>query len=666
LREDKSLKKLPFFFLKASRRRKTGVQNGTIYDFSEFRLIPDDDLLLRNGLPIRLPPKAYETLALLVERHGHLVKKSELIDKVWDNAFVEEAAVSRCVWTIRTALGEDSKHQHFIQTVPKRGYKFVGQVSIVDEQRPVIETNGNGSSPPASVQVFRGAADQVTNGTRNDIGRSPRATTGSRILAGFGILGLAIGVAILGYFLLGLSASPSTVRKYFAVLPPKPIEPSNRVELYELGVADALILRLNSIDGFIARPLSETRKYTEIDQDPISVGREQKADYVLAPNYQLAEGKIRITTQLWNVATGQVEDSYIFQKTTSGIFAIQDAMAADIANKLVYKFGRKLNGPPAKWGTNNEEAYRFYQMGMAYADKAGSNFARAIESLNKAVELDPNYADAWAGLARVVRPGYGKGLQTEEEHVRSLDAINKALSIDPQLADAYVSLCDARLFYDYDAAAAEAACKRALELDPNSADAHLTYSTFLNSRLRMDEAFAENKAAMDLAPASFRIQRQYANNLYTARRYAEAEEQYKLLIDFNPEGRKVIYRRLVRTLEAEGKESEAFDYLIKLEPLEGGDDTTVAHLKEAYASSGWRGVTEERIRLSHRDPMAGAFWRAQWFAYLGDNDKALENLEECLRNRSLMMMFLRGESHYFDSLLDDPRFENLVRRIEGS
>jgi Tfp pilus assembly protein PilF len=97
-----------------------------------------------------------------------------------------------------------------------------------------------------------------------------------------------------------------------------------------------------------------------------------------------------------------------------------------------------------------------------------------------------------------------------------------------------VSLCDVRLFYDYDAAGAESACKRGLELDPNSADAHLTYSTLLNSRRRIDEALAEIKIAMDLAPASFRIQRQYANNLYAARRYAEAEEQYKRLSNFNP------------------------------------------------------------------------------------------------------------------------------------
>jgi hypothetical protein len=106
--------------------------------------------------------------------------------------------------------------------------------------------------------------------------------------------------------------------------------------------------------------------------------------------------------------------------------------------------------------------------------------------------------------------------------------------------------------------------------------------------------------------------------------------------------------------------------VLKLEPLEGGDDTTVARLKESYAASGWHGVTLERIRLSYRDPKAGAFWRAQWFAYLGDNDKALENLEECLRNRNLLMMFLPGESHHFDSLRDDPRFEDLIRRIEGS
>lgn len=628
----------------------------SVYEFQEFRLDAEHLMLYRDNTEIPLRPKQVETLLALVERRGEIVSKDVLMSRLWGTTSVEESNLIQHIHFLRKVLGETTDGRQMIETLRRRGYRFNGKLR---EPESAVAAR-----PEFRPQLVRNGTEQATNGASKDTGRSDAATSGSRILAWLGLLGLATGVAVLVYSLLGPSASPVAGKKHFAVLPPKPIDVSNRVERYELGVADALITRLNSIDGFIIRPLSETRKYTRIDQDPLLAGREQKVDYVLAPNYQLAEGKIRITIQLWNVNSGQVEDSFIFQKETSGIFAVQDAVAADVANRLMSRFNSRSNGFTVKRGTTNEEAYRLYHLGMALADKGSSNSEQAIESLTKALELDPNYANAWAGLARVVRPGYGTGLQTEEEHLRSLDAIKKALSIDPNLADAYVSLCDVRLFYDYDAAGAESACKRSLELDPNSADAHLTYSALLSSRLRMDEAFAEIKAAMDFAPASFRIQRQYANNLYTARRYADAEEQYKRLISFNTEGRKVIYRRLVRTLEALGKESEALEYVIKLEPLEGGDNTTVARLRESYATSGWRGVTVERIRLSYRDPKAGAFWRAQWYAYLGDNNKALENLEECLRNRNVLMMFLRGESHHFDSLRDDPRFEDLTRRVE--
>ena len=148
------------------------------------------------------------------------------------------------------------------------------------------------------------------------------------------------------------------------MLPAKAINSANRDEIYEIGIADSLILKLSSMKGFVVRPLSVMRKYADVGQEPLAAGREQKADYVLASNYQLEGGKIRITAQLWNVASGQIEETYKSEKDAADVFAMQDAIASEVGNVLSARFGTTPSGRTAKRGTANEEAYRLYLQGM--------------------------------------------------------------------------------------------------------------------------------------------------------------------------------------------------------------------------------------------------------------------------------------------------------------
>jgi tetratricopeptide (TPR) repeat protein len=244
-----------------------------------------------------------------------------------------------------------------------------------------------------------------------------------------------------------------------------------------------------------------------------------------------------------------------------------------------------------------------------------------------------------------------------------MDAVQKALSIDPDLSEAHTVLCENRFFFEYDFDGAETACRRALSLDPNSSLAHLAYSRLMLSRGRFDEAFAEVKTAMDLDPASFIIQRHYANVLYDSRRYPEAEEQYRRAASLNPEDGP--YERLIRVLEARGKEAEAFDCLIRWYEIRKEPPETIGRLKAAYAASGWRGAVAELIRTIEARKIPNHYAIADWYAALGNKDKAFENLEKAYQERHLMMMMIRVESHHFDLLRDDPRFADLVRRIEG-
>ncbi|HET6975406.1 MAG TPA: protein kinase [Pyrinomonadaceae bacterium] len=463
----------------------------------------------------------------------------------------------------------------------------------------------------------------------------------------------------LAYFLTNRNIR---TKKSIAVLPLKPIDATNRNEVYEIGIADSLIYRLGLMKEFFVRSLNATRKYADLTQDPIAVGREQQVDYVLASNYQLDSGKIRITWQLLNVASGQVEEIHKTENDIGDLFAMQDAVASEVENILLARFVSTSSTLAAKRRTTNEEAYRLYLQGMYLANKRNPTDARkAVETLEQAVRLDPNYAVAWAGLAYALRP-VGPVKRNNEAHQRAIEAINKALALDENLADAYSTLCENQMYFEYDFAGAEQSCKRAIELDPDSSQAHDIYSRYLLSRGHFDQAITEIKSAIDLEPTSLYSQRNLGLELFIARRYSESVVQLKRVVAMDKNFDTAQFW-LSTALAMQGNESEAFEWLMKLLALRAVDDETVQAYRMAFQMSGWQGVLRERaerFRKSGEDDIDGAAYYAQ----TGNKDKAFECLERVYLNRNLWMAYLRVDPR-LDALRDDARFDELVRRVES-
>jgi Tfp pilus assembly protein PilF len=325
----------------------------------------------------------------------------------------------------------------------------------------------------------------------------------------------------------------------------------------------------------------------------------------------------------------------------------------------------KANGPPDR-GTNNEEAYQLYQQAENLSGRRNAkNMPIALDYLNQAVSLDPDYARAWAAKAHLHRYlAEYPGADQTEQHDKSMDALRKALAIDPNISDAYSALCLNKLRYDYDNAGAETACRRALELDPDSSIGHKTYATFLYSRNRSNEAVSEIKRAIDLQPLSLEFRQTYALTLYYARQYEAEEAQWKRLLELNPT-HGYIYTRLLINQAQQGKDDIAFDYLIKkLILVDNADNRTIESFRTAYATSSWRGVTMERIKHPENEGLTGPFEVACLYAEIGDKDKAFENLEKACREHSYRIAVLEVEPQ-LDPLHDDPRWADLVRRVEG-
>ncbi len=358
-----------------------------IYGFEDYRLDAEHLMLYRGEVEISLTPKQVETLLALIEQHGEIVSKDVLMTRLWRDTAVEESNLVQNIYVLRKVLGETRNGQPMIETLRRRGYRFNSQ--LTDHPHGLPEASAaTGFVSPNGVREPQVVKQTSAIEHFSEAGWRLRPKAAALIATTL----MLAGVFIAAYLIYSPLIS-SAIGKTLAVLPPTPIDPANRDILYEIGIADSLINRLNSANGLIVRSLRSVNKYNEAEQDPLAAGREQKVDYVLASHYQLADGRIRITSQLINVASGQIEESYNFEKEASSVFAIQYGIAAQFGDKLITRFGGTAIDPAINRGTTNEEAYRLYILGSALVDKRNNEDVRkAIEKFEQAVRLDPNYA----------------------------------------------------------------------------------------------------------------------------------------------------------------------------------------------------------------------------------------------------------------------------------
>ncbi|MFN0277841.1 MAG: winged helix-turn-helix domain-containing tetratricopeptide repeat protein [Pyrinomonadaceae bacterium] len=642
---------LPNFFQNFSGREMSGEEKH-FYRFKSFRLDVKERQLLHHGNNVPLSPKVFDVLVALVERSGHLVEKDELLKLVWADSFVEEVNVARSVYALRKVLGEDENGSKFIETVAKKGYRFVAKVTEMSEpsaSAPVLS-----ESPPQIGEAVIPPAAHPNNPTR--------------------IILFTVGFATAVFLILMLSfnfrstssGDPNEIRS-IAVLPPKPLTAENRDSGYELGIADSLIFKIGSAKGIIVRSLNSTGQYTDIGQDPIAAGREQKVDYVLASNYQIADGKIRITSQLINVQSGLVEGSFKVEQENAAIFAVQDAVAANIVGPLLTKLDRKSDDPSEKRYTTNEEAYRLYIQGTVLVGKRNKESSRkAIEYLEQAVGLDPNYALAYARLAHAYNTQiYTGGTKNgDEDYLKAKAAIEKALALDPNLAEAHSYLGEMMVNYDADLAGAEREHKLAVALNPNSSTARRMYALLLSKLDRFDEAFAEIKTAIDLEPATQVNHLAYGFILWHARRCDEAITVEQRVLEMDP---KVYfsYNVIHNCYRLKGEDDKAFEAYLQMQILDKDEPGEIDKLKAIYAKRGLRGISERELeywkaaeKRGNRNYNHLAFHSIE----LGRNEDALAYLEKAFVEDRSSLVTLKVNPRY-DPLRSDPRFDDLLERM---
>ena len=643
-----------------------------LYAFGPFRLDATEKLLLKNEDPVPLTPKAFETLLILIQKNGSLVQKDELIAQLWPDSFVEENSLAQNIYLLRKALGEGPGEHAYIETVPRRGYRFIAKVIQLSEADDSVPEGR--VSEEAGFEEARGGAISSQAGSDK-----PAAKARPRLaLSLLALVALASAVAA-AYVLFakasgwnGQGAKPRTI----AILPFKLLGNESNDEHLGLGITDAMITKFGNLQQISVRPTSSIFKYTGASYDPTAAGRELGVDAVLEGTVQRVNDRVRVTVQLINVKDGEPLWADRFHEKFTSVFAVQDSISEQVAEALELKLNSDEKRQLAKRYTENTEAYQAYVRGIFFWNKrTDDGLSRSIEYFKQAIEKDQSYALAYAGLADsyalVAYLEYGL-LPPREAYEKAREAATKALELDDSIAEAHSALAMVKAYKDGDFAGADQANKRAIALKANHPTLHQRYSMCLRDQARLDEALEEIERAHELDPLSPVIGSNMAYILYLHRDYDRAAESCRKVLETEPE----YFQSLIALgmiYEQKRMYGEAIALLQKVKEQTQGRGGVYYYaleaLAHAQAASGNRDEAQkllsEMTRLSEEKKENAEFNKAMILAGLGEVGKAFELLERDAGNWAVPPPSLTMDPR-FDNLRVDSRYRKLMHRRFGA
>jgi len=639
------------------------------FEFGPFRVDPVERVLLREGEFVALTSKLFDLLLLLVENSGRVVEKDRLMSEVWPDTFVEEGNLTQNISVLRKALKDDG-HQ-YIQTVPRRGYRFVGHVRgvvdesdliieehsvarvVVDEQRPDLPAV-KPSSETAQVSGTRPL--RITRGLP---GRTP-------LLISLALAGIAI--AFTYFFWIRRaenisSASPVEIRS-IAVLPFQTLTASTADEYLGLGITDALIAKLSEIRKLKIRPTSAVRKFSGQEQNAMTAGRELNVDSVLEGNVQRDGETLRVSVQLIDVREGRTLWAGKFDEKFTNILSVEDAISMHVAQAMTVKLTEDERSRLGKHYTIDPAAHELYLQGRFYLNKFtedGTKLARKY--FEQAIARDSHYGLAHSGLAESY--AFGEiGLPPEEAFPRAREAATRALEIDETLGEAHAALAQVAFLWDWDWPAAEKQFKRALELTPGDPEVHHMYAHYLTAMGKFEEGLAESRRLLELDPLSPASRNHLGWHYLYAHEFDQAIEQYKLVLAVDPNFAEA-HRQLAEAYAEKGRFDDAVAETLKRWELIGRGNEVPA-LKKAFSELGWKGFWQRRLQLAlergKRSYMSPA-GTATIYAALRDTPQALGWLERAYREHDHDLVYLKVD-YGWDSLRSEPRFQELLRRMK--
>ncbi len=644
----------------------SSVPKKRFYEFGSFRIDSENRLLLHRGEVVMLQPKTFDILLLLVENRSRVLEKDELMRRIWPDTAVEESNLTQNIYILRKLFSADPGGQQYIETVPKRGYRFVARVEEMTEDRidlsstvsPALQeqAEGNVIAFPSLSDDSREASGEEMQAGKN---RSPLQAVSLRLL---GVITLAAGLGVAAYYFLNKHQPlPKPVRT-LAVIPFRSLAASENDESLGLGLAEDLVIRFSRTKRLTVRPSSAVARLAASESDPVAMGRALKVDAVLTGSVQGAEDRVRINAQLIRVEDGEPLWARKFDESRSDILTMQDHISEQLSEAMTLGLNAEERRLLTKHYTDNAEAYELYLKAYSYWKKrTPEGLLVCLDYLEQALRKDPRYALAYAGLAGVYSVqsqfGFAPPLAAMP---KAEEMANRALEIDSALAVAHVSLAVIRAFYNWNLSEAESEFLKATEIDPNNLEAHQYYALCLAAGGRFAESGEQLQIARQIDTDSITLETSTIWAAYLSRDFDGAIARSRKAMASAP-GSYLFHQQLGQAYAAKRMYDPAVAAFEQARLLSGNAAFAAARLGHALARQGKRKEARTIIDQLHR---SGAQPQYIAWAYigLGDRERAFEWLQKAYQYRSGDLIYLKTDAIY-DPLRSDARFIDLLRRV---
>ncbi len=577
-----------------------------LYGFGPYRLDIIERVLLRDGQPITLPPKDLETLLVLVERAGHIVEKEELLEKVWPGVFVEEGNLARHVFNLRQVLGDSPDGRKYIETIPKRGYRFVAAVHAESEPAaPHLST----------LQASEQARSAVSPGQKRIFWLWPLALSALAVTA----------ILIARHF--WPPRNPSPQRVMLAVLPFANLSGDAHEDYFADGLTEEMIAQLGQLQpaklGVIAR--TSTVRYKDTKETAAQIGRELGVGYLLEGSVRRGGERVRITAQLIQTEEQTHLWAQTYERPLTDVLSIQREIAERITHSLSIQLLSPATSIPASSHVNFE-SYDKYLLGLHELGKGTRESGnKAIQYFQEGIAKDPNDARFYAALAGAYDAITTYYSSPAEVMPRAKEAALRAVGLDPNLASAHVRLGYVRLFFDWDWPAAEVEYRRALEINPSLPEAQLGYANYLATLGHFDEAISRVQQAYLFDPLALESRNEALWIYFFSGRMPEMVEQCQKTIELEPDAG-LPHAMLALAHAQMGQRAEtlrAAENAIRLANSPSVMTTTAAALARVGQRHEAKQLLGKALELV-----------ADAYVELGDKERALESLEQGFLQRS--------------------------------
>ncbi len=618
----------------------------TTYKFGDYELHCARFELRRNGEVVKLERIPMELLIFLAEKEGDIASRQEIVERLWGkDVFVDtEHGINTAIRKIRTALREDAEKPRFVHTVLGKGYRFVPGTG--KGQRPLESESGSQTPVEPRVVEFPNASQEATSRLSRKVSAKWLAAAAALVLF----------VATVGFWFVRRRDQPTATIQSIAVLPLANLSGDASQDYFADGMTDELITMLARNTSLHVVSRTSVMQYKGIGRPMRDIARELGADAILEGSISRTSSRVHLNLQLIN-ARGDTHiwaDSY--DRDANEIYSLPSELAYTIAKKL------KTDRTPAKRQRYvSPQAHDAYLRGRFFW--FGEDYVRSLDYMKKAIDLQPDYAAAWSGLAddyAVI--AVANQAPAQEMMPKAFEAAQKALELDDSVAETHNTIAALHMFYDWDWKAADEESKRAIELNPDFAEVHHLRAYLLSALDRHEEAIQEQKRASEMDPFA----RPFAMGfvLLLSRKFDDALQELESRKKDLP-GDFFVRMSLSDAYRYKGREADAAREFSEAVHMQG-DEEFVNGFQRAFDRGGFKAVAEWRIKR-RSDPNVSKLYLsplmlARWYAQAGDKDEAIEALYRAYNERTPFLIFVQC-SPDFDFLHSDARYRTLVQKI---